>query len=322
MPNGKKISSSFLIGVFVISGVALLIAFLIWMGATQYFKEQVYFVTYFEGSVEGLNVGSAVKYQGVPCGSVSKIQVAEDGRLVEVILQVDDKIKITDSLRVKSELSGIAGGKFLQLFYTSDPVMMASHPNLSFKPKYTYIKSAPSGIEEIQIAMRDVVNNLMKLQVGEISKGTVEFLNASTQFFSNEDLYKMISELSESSKRLHAIMNRADTSNIISNLAGTSYKLNQTSEELKLFAENLNAEITRMNLPEYISKMYEKYDTTMYNTNKSIGTITYRMESLLFGLNETFEEIRVTNRNLQKTLRTLNDNPSQIFLTEPPPQDK
>lgn len=320
--KSRKLSSSFLIGVFVVSGTIILIGFLIWMGATQFLKEQTYYVTYFDGSVEGLEPGSAVKYLGVPCGRVQKIQVAEDGKLVEVIMNIDDRVVLNDSLRIKAEMAGIAGGKFLQLFVPSDPQMAVLNPKINFTPPYPLIKSAPSGIEEITIAMRDVMNNLMRLKVHEISEGTIDFLSASTNFFNDAELHKLVEDLALSSSRLKSILSKADTSRIISNIAETSQRLNETANELKNFADNLNLELANMQLPSYIDRIYAKYDSTMNNTNKSVSILTYRMESMLFGLNETFEELRNTNRSLQKSLRSFTDNPSQIFLSEPPPPEK
>ncbi|HOM04730.1 MAG TPA: MlaD family protein [Candidatus Kapabacteria bacterium] len=320
--RSRKINSSFLIGLFVVTGTIILVGFLIWMGATQFLKEQTFYVTYFDGSIEGLEPGSAVKYLGVPCGRVQRVQVAPDGRLVEVIMNIDEKITISDSLRVKAEMAGIAGGKFLQLFIPSDPQMFDMHPKINFNPPYTLIKSAPSGIEEITLAARDVMNNIMKLQFAEISKGTINFLDATTKFFTSPELNKIVEELAQSSERLNAVLAQADTSNIITNLSYSSYKLNETVNELKHFSTMLNTELEKMQLPYYVSRIYEKYDSTMVNTNRSISTITYRMQTILFGLNETFEELRQTNRALQRSLRAITDNPSQIFLSEPPPPEK
>ncbi len=320
--RSRKINSSFLIGLFVVTGTIILVGFLIWMGATQFLKEQTFYVTYFDGSIEGLEPGSAVKYLGVPCGRVQRVQVAPDGRLVEVIMNIDEKITISDSLRVKAEMAGIAGGKFLQLFIPSDPQMFDMHPKINFNPPYTLIKSAPSGIEEITLAARDVMNNIMKLQFAEISKGTINFLDATTKFFTSPELNKIVEELAQSSERLNAVLAQADTSNIITNLSYSSYELNETVNELKHFSTMLNTELEKMQLPYYVSRIYEKYDSTMVNTNRSISTITYRMQTILFGLNETFEELRQTNRALQRSLRAITDNPSQIFLSEPPPPEK
>ncbi len=320
--NSRKVSSTFLIGLFVLIGSTILIGFFIWMGATQFMKEQKFYVTYFDSSIEGLEPGSAVKYLGVPCGRVRKVQVADDGRLVEVIINVDDKIAINDSMRIKAELAGIAGGKFLQIFIPTDSLMANLHPQVSFDPPYTVIRSAPSGIEEMTIALREVMDNMMKFKVQEISDATINFLTATTNFFDDKDLASLINNLSASSANLNSILAKADESPIIDNLTQTSESLLIASNELKGFADNLNQELKDMHLKELRTDIYTDYKKLIDNTNRSIGNVSFRLETVIFGLNETFDELRTTNRALQRSLRAVTDNPSQIFLSEPPPKEK
>lgn len=112
------------------------------------------------------------------------------------------------------------------------------------------------------------MNNIMKLQFAEISKGTINFLDATTKFFTSPELNKIVEELAQSSERLNAVLAQADTSNIITNLSYSSYKLNETVNELKHFSTMLNTELEKMQLPYYVSRIYEKYDSTMVNTNR------------------------------------------------------
>ena len=50
----------------------------------KYFQKGSVYVTYFDESVQGLQVDSIVKFRGVDIGTVRKIGVAPDQRLVEV----------------------------------------------------------------------------------------------------------------------------------------------------------------------------------------------------------------------------------------------
>jgi phospholipid/cholesterol/gamma-HCH transport system substrate-binding protein len=161
MKHNPKNGSPFLIGIFVLSAIVLSVSVIIWLGANQFLKERVFYVTYIDGSVEGIEKGSAVKYQGVPCGKIDDIKVAPDGRLVEIIMQIDDKIKINENLRVRTALAGLAGGKFLELHYPENPEMALLHPPLNFRKPYPVINSAPSSLAEISIAAQKVMNNLL-----------------------------------------------------------------------------------------------------------------------------------------------------------------
>ena len=208
----RRVSSPFLIGIFVIIGSILIIATLIWLGASKFLQERTKYVTYFNQSIEGLENGSAVKYLGVPVGNVQDIGVAPDGKLIEVVFQIDKKIEITDSIRAKAELAGIAGGKFIQLYRPEDKKIRDLHPHLDFDPEYPLVPSAPSGIQEIELAMRDIMNKLQKIEYEKISEATVNFMNSTSEFFRNEDLYKMIANLQETSERFASLVTKADTS--------------------------------------------------------------------------------------------------------------
>ena len=318
----KKISTAFLIGIFVLLSTALITVIIIWLGASHFLQDNVNYVTYFDGSVEGLEMGSPVKYQGVPIGTIKEIKVAPDGKLVEIIMQVQKKIAINDDLRVKSEIAGLAGGKFLQLYYPGKESIKMLYPKLSFKPPHRLIKSSPSGFEEIEIAMKEVMNNFRDLQVKNISDNTIDFLQSSTEFFKNQELYQIVSQLSEASAKISHILSRADSSKIIDNLEVTSAKFIESAEKLKKFADNLNDQLNGLAINKKVDNAIYKYDTVMNSAQKVINLVGYRAENSLISLTETLEELKSTNKQLKKTLKAFSETPSQIFLSEPPKKEK
>ncbi|MCK5740824.1 MAG: MCE family protein [Chlorobi bacterium] len=321
MPK-KKLNSAFLTGMFVIFGSIIFVGTILWLGANQFLKENTLYVTYFEGSVEGLETGSPVKYQGVSVGNIKSLRLAPDGRLIEAVMNIDKDIEVTDSLRVKAEMAGIAGGKFLQLFYPTSIDIVDMYPIPQFKPEYYYIRSSPSGIDEIEIAAREVMDNLRQLKINEISEGTISFLKTSTDFFNNEELYSIISNLKNASKNIDNLLKQADSSSVLLNIERTSSTLLATSAKLDEFAKNLNLQIEDMNLKNTIDKAYAQYDSTVTDTRKVINSIGFRTETILFSLNEALEELKRTNKQLRKSLQAVSDNPSQVFFSEPPPKEK
>jgi ABC-type transporter Mla subunit MlaD len=52
-------------------------------------KKTVPYVSYFDWSVSGLSPGGEVMYNGVLVGTVRSISIAPDGRLVQVLMEVD-----------------------------------------------------------------------------------------------------------------------------------------------------------------------------------------------------------------------------------------
>ena len=67
-----KQASKTVIGVFVVSSIAMLIAGVIVFGSGDIFKKELKYVMFFEDSVKGLNVGAPVIWHGVTVGHVSK----------------------------------------------------------------------------------------------------------------------------------------------------------------------------------------------------------------------------------------------------------
>jgi paraquat-inducible protein B len=65
-----------LVGAFVLSGAALLVVALMLFAGTHLFSREHRAVTYFQGSVAGLEVGAPVTFRGVRVGSVTKIGVS------------------------------------------------------------------------------------------------------------------------------------------------------------------------------------------------------------------------------------------------------
>src|SRR5580704_3397314 len=72
------------LGLFVVTGVVLALTTLTFLGARSLKNQVVSYQTDFDESVQGLDVGSPVKFRGVPVGAVSAIGIAPDRRHVVV----------------------------------------------------------------------------------------------------------------------------------------------------------------------------------------------------------------------------------------------
>ncbi|MGH7382326.1 MAG: MlaD family protein [Candidatus Methylomirabilales bacterium] len=71
---GKKANPA-VIGGFVVGAVALAVAGVLVFGSGEFLKEQMSWVSYFPGSVDGLQVGAPVTFKGVKVGQVTDIKV-------------------------------------------------------------------------------------------------------------------------------------------------------------------------------------------------------------------------------------------------------
>jgi paraquat-inducible protein B len=150
------------------------------VGARRFGTETVERVTYFEESVQGLDLGAPVKVRGVPIGSVAKIGIAPDGKLVEVKarikteemrrlgIQVDAPTKAQDpegegepslesELRLLLSTTGITGVKFIEADFVAPTTPT---PRLTFTPPLNFIPSATSTLANLEGAARSIGDEL------------------------------------------------------------------------------------------------------------------------------------------------------------------
>src|SRR5205807_1515549 len=116
--------------------------------------------------VQGLDVGSPVKFRGVTVGTVAEITIAPDRRHVQVTsnIYVDALVRlglrtraprsgeefIDPRLRVQLASAGITGVRFIQTDFF-DPERYPPPP-LPFEPPWNYVPSARSTLKNAEAA--------------------------------------------------------------------------------------------------------------------------------------------------------------------------
>ncbi len=162
------------LGLFVVVGFVLGLTALVLLGAQSLQKDVVKYVSFFDESVQGLDIGSPVKFRGVTVGNVSVIKVAPDRRLVEVALELGVKdleemglsvgagkklrIRVPADLRVQLASQGITGVKFLQLDFFDEKSYPP--PALPFPTPENYIPAAVSTMKNVEDAVVTAANRL------------------------------------------------------------------------------------------------------------------------------------------------------------------
>jgi paraquat-inducible protein B len=94
----SKRANPTMIGAFVLGAVVLVALALMAFGGGRFFSDKQRFVTYFQGSVQGLRVGSNVSFRGVRVGEVVGIRVLIDDSELEVDIPVVIELE-ADALR-------------------------------------------------------------------------------------------------------------------------------------------------------------------------------------------------------------------------------
>jgi len=146
------------VGVFVMALLLGLVVALLWLTGAQYAQEYAYYQTYFTGSVSGLGTGTSVRYNGIEVGRVNKLNFDQDNpKRVQVVMQIDPKLKIhADSVASIGSL-GLTGGSFVEIDggSKSAPIL---HPQ--FWGDMPTIRSKPSTLMQIEQSAPQLINKL------------------------------------------------------------------------------------------------------------------------------------------------------------------
>jgi paraquat-inducible protein B len=142
------------IGLFVIGAAVLTVIGIATLASATWFGKQSTFISYFGESVNGLEVGAPVKFQGVPVGQVTNllIQIESRDKSFQVpvqyqidltrltsqagaFLQLDDeevlRQQIADGLRAQLQMESMVTGQlYIELAYRPD----AAPPELEPRP--------------------------------------------------------------------------------------------------------------------------------------------------------------------------------------------
>jgi paraquat-inducible protein B len=206
------------IGMFVVGAVALIVVAVLLLGSGKFLKHRPKYVTYFEGSVKGLSVGSPVVFRGVKVGTVEEIRMRFDPKDLEMqipvyvelgegnleIVGVDEKAReqifagqaqelIERGFRAQLATQSFVTGQLMIAldFFPDTPVNL-----IGAEPRYTEIPSIPTPLQELQnrletIPIEETFNKLQNVadgidklvnspEIKQILKSTAQGINNAT----------------------------------------------------------------------------------------------------------------------------------------------
>lgn len=196
-------NSKFKLGLFIVFATVVFFVGLLILGSLDRFKEKAYITTLVSESVQGLSVGSSVKYQGVPVGSVRDITLYTSENLIRIDMEINtSKFKMQEpgqasteltveeftasiekavekGLRCRLELEGITGGKYVELQFDKD----APPPAISaeqFALDCPYVPNLPSLISDLRGSVTSILAKLESVDykgISERADATLDSLN-------------------------------------------------------------------------------------------------------------------------------------------------
>jgi phospholipid/cholesterol/gamma-HCH transport system substrate-binding protein len=340
-----KQASKTVIGVFVVSSIAMLIAGVIIFGSGEMFKKTNKFVMFFESSVKGLSVGAPVIWHGVEVGSVSTIVLKANPKTftisVPVVIEVDPtrmeveggrskdprenmKQLIKKGLRARLALQSIVtGSSMVEVeFLPGTPVRLTG-----LDPRYPEIPT-------VKAPMDRLVQKLENLPIEKIAEKLADILDNIDGVIADPEIKEIVSHLNVASKKLDGVLGNADK--LINNadvqvtqlsngmqatmtdaqkaLKDTSQNIKGVSMDAKKLLENVNGQVQplseRLHATLASAKgALDKAKTTLSAINGFVGD---RSDSR-HKLNRTLDEISAAAKSLRSLMDYLERHPEALL---------
>jgi phospholipid/cholesterol/gamma-HCH transport system substrate-binding protein len=304
-----KKKTYFMVGLFVIIGVLLGVSAIVWVSATQYFQKGSTFVTYFDESVQGLQVDSIVKYRGVDIGRVQKIRVAPDYKLIEVVMKIDFKGEVVRDFVANLSLAGITGIVFVELD-TKKPENVKS-PKITFRTEYPVILSRTSDIQQISSGVNNIVEKIRQVDFKGISDQIIHTTKAMETFLSGDRMKGILSSLESVANNLENITDKVN--NIVKKgmVDDLLVEARDTIKEARAVITKTKEEINALHIAETTGK-----------ADKFIEDTTKKVQGVVTEIQVTSENLRRVSETLENLLERLNADPSLLIFSDPPPQTR
>lgn len=111
----KKYSQETTVGIFVFLGLLCVAYLTVKLGKMELVGSDAYRLRASFTSVSGLRSGSAVEMAGVQVGKVVSVSFNQETMRAEVILQIDNGIKVDDESIASVKTSGLIGDKYIKI---------------------------------------------------------------------------------------------------------------------------------------------------------------------------------------------------------------
>jgi phospholipid/cholesterol/gamma-HCH transport system substrate-binding protein len=274
------------VGAFVLICVFGFVIALLWLAGAQYSEEFSYYRTFFTGSVTGLGDGTAVRYNGIQVGHISKVDFDPDNpKRVIVTLQVNPTLNIPVDSEASIASEGITGGNYVEIDGGTKGAGYFPHKTWG---DYPVIKSIPSTLQQLEQSAPELVAKLNKAA---------------------DKLNDLLSD-----------KNRAAVASILQNLNGTMAAVNKHSKDIETTLTNISQSSVKLNgdLSDLHTDLTDLHGV-MGNANTTLGKIGHLSDDADSAVNSAqFGQMSTQIRALATSLTHLSDQlehePTQLLF--------
>ncbi len=288
-------STNLMIGLFVIIGVVLGVVAVIWVGATSYFQKGTTYVSYFDESVQGLQVDSSVKFRGVEVGMVKQIRVAPDNHLIGVVMKINMRDNLEQNAVAQLKAAGITGVMFVEL-NLKQPGEPDLSPKIDFPSEFPIILTRPSDMHKLVTGLTEIMKKFNEVDTQAISDQLIATAKAMEDLLKGKQMTSIMTRLDASAGNLERLTARGDKALADAALDKTMAEAREAFKGARIMLGTVNDQVLAMQLPATLSATRD----------------------LARSLQTTGNNLRQSSETLEMLLRRLYDRPSDLLFGKPP----
>lgn len=325
------------VGVLLIAAIAGVVGLVLWLGGSRIDQGQEY-ETYFSETVQGLNVGAAVKFRGVTVGEVRSIRLASAiytpniemnlanpaSRLVVVTFIIDPhrvgklpetKDAVTAGLRARIASAGLTGLAYIELNF----VHAADYPpppKYNWTPRHDVIPSIPSTFAQVQDAGTNLLAKLNAFDLAGLQNRLFETLDAIHATLSGGAAQQALGNAAALLADLDSAVKGAD-------LPGLSRSVQAAAASVQALTQGPQ---TKQSLAAAQKAMQQLADASarlpplIAAMNNLIGHLDRSQADLVASLAPVLRDAQAAAANLRELSDTLARYPAGALLAGPPPE--
>jgi paraquat-inducible protein B len=329
----SKPANKTLIGAFVVGAVVLAVAAIVLFGSGKFFRKTDLWLTFFQGSVKGLNVGSPVVFRGVQIGEVTDIIVGFDPNELEVLIpvffEVDPekfqdigtrvetsgmdmhKALISRGLRAQLQMQSLVTGQLLINvdFYPDTPANLFGLERFKEKMEFREwweIPSVPTPLQELEKALSEI-------NLKEITEDVRKAMNGIAKLVSSDELHEGIIVIKDTLMDVQKLARNLD-----SKLEPLATSIDQTLVEARAGIGDAR-KLMREQAPLLVSelkKAAEAATTALDHANetlKSIENVAEEGTQLRHEVSATLTEIAAASRSVRVLADFIEQHPDALL---------
>lgn len=333
----SKTTNKTAIGIFTLVFAILLFGGIIFFGKVSLGRDHSLYVIYPQDSVNGLDIGSAVKFRGVKVGSVKSIKMdlgkdSEEEVSIPVVIEIknsnlhlaDDEeaeerlsTAIREGLRASLQLTSVVTGLlYVDLdFLPETPAVFHGSPDQINLPE---IPTVPSNTSQMMKAVSTILEDISEADISGLSeqlKETAEEIKTGIAQIEFKKINENVVRLTSSAA---ALIEDPELKKLIANL-------NALTEELHRFSNSLHGQVGPLatdikgslgTLRTTLSDISETISLLQSSLTMGQGSIGQEFRDALIQINEAARSVRALTDYLQVNLGPESEPSTQLRAPE------